>query len=302
MIYFFIGENSFEIERRVRDLTVSFDGNIERFDGAELTIGGLYDALTGQSLFSTTRLVIIKQLSENTALWEKLPDILSRIGNDVQLILIESKPDKRTRTYKSLQKSSDVTEFLSWSGKDRHLAISWAQKEAAQQGLTLSVNLAARLVDRVGFDQWRLFHAIEKLMTQETVTVEIIDDIIEARPSENVFQLFETALRADRQRLAMMLETLQQTQEPHMIFGLLSSQVYQLIVLSTADAPIAQIAKDIGAFPGILSKLQPYARDLSAVQRRKLVTLFVDADDDIKSSSGEPWLLIERCLFGVTTI
>lgn len=302
MITVLTGENSFEIERRVRELAAAFDGDIEQFEGENLTLDGLYDALTGQSLFSDARLVIIKQLSENTALWEKLPDVLVGIGKDSELILIEPKPDKRTRSYKSLLKTAQVTEFPAWSNRDRQKAVEWVRVEAKQQELELTPQLASRLVDRVGFDQWRLFHAIEKLAVCESVTAEIIDETIDARPSENVFQLFETALRGDRDRLATMLRTLEQTEEPYRVFGLLGSQVHQLVVLSASDEPSSHVARDIGAMPSILMKLQPYAKDLSTVQCRKLVTLFVEADDEMKSSGGDPWLLIERCLFGVATM
>jgi DNA polymerase III delta subunit len=185
------GENSFENERVLQAVTSSFDGAVERIDGAELDIKQLPDLLMGVSLFSSRRLVVIKNLSENKAVWSQFGDWLPRISPDIHLVLVEPKPDKRTKTFKDLQKAAEVHESKLWTDRDTMAAEQWATAEAKQLGFGLDKKCAQFLVRRVGVDQWLLSQALEKLAVVETVSPEVIEEIIEPNPTENVFMLFE---------------------------------------------------------------------------------------------------------------
>lgn len=296
MITLLTGENSFEIERALRKIAGSFEGEVERIDGSELELKQLPDLLMGGTLFATHRLVVVKGLSENKVIWPVLSDWLTRVSDDVHLLLVEPKPDKRTKTYKDLQKVARVEEFKPWGERDGALAEKWAQAEARTLGFALDTTSARLVVERVGIDQWAIYRALEKLAVLDEVTVEVIRDVIELSPTENVFNLFETALRGDGKGVMQMIATLELTEDPYRVFGLLSGQVAQLLALVLADKPSAEIAKDIGAHPYAVSKLGSHAKRLGVVGGKKVVRAFAEADTAMKTSAAEPWLLIERAL------
>ena len=92
MIYLLTGENTFELERRLKELVAGFDGDIERVDGEGLQNEQLPDLLSGVTLFSSKRLVVIKNASSNKSLWAVLGEWLEKeVGND--LVFVESYPD-----------------------------------------------------------------------------------------------------------------------------------------------------------------------------------------------------------------
>lgn len=111
MITLLTGENGFEIERALKRIVTDFEGTPEKIDGSELELRQVPDLLMGVSLFADKRLLIIKNLSENKAVWADFGDWLERVSDDIHLVLVEPKPDKRTRTYKDLQKAAEVKEF-----------------------------------------------------------------------------------------------------------------------------------------------------------------------------------------------
>lgn len=302
MITLLTGENSFELERALREIVRGFDGAVERIDGAELELRQLPDLLMGGTLFAAQRLVVIKGLSENKTIWTTFGDWLTRASDDVHLVLVEPKPDKRTKTYKDLQKVARVQEFKPWGDRDGALAEKWTQTEARVLGLSLEAAHARQVVARVGVDQWALYRALEKLAVLDEVTPEVIADVIELSPTENVFNLFETALRGDTRTVAQMIATLELTEDPYRVFGLLSGQVVQLLALSLGDKPSADIAKDVGAHPYAVSKLGSYAKKFGAVGSKKVIEAFAQADTAMKTSSAEPWLLIERALMKVANV
>ncbi len=302
MITLLTGDNSFELTRALDVLTAGFAGTAEKHDGSDLALPQLPDLLLGGTLFASERLVIIRELSANKQLWDVLPDWLERTSDDVHVVLVEPKPDKRTKTFKELKKHATVREFMAWGDRDVMAAEKWTLEEASRQGLTLDRKLAAQLVARVGLDQWQLYHAIEKLAVLETVDAGVIEEVIEANPSENVFNLFEAALRGDAKKASGMIRTLQAAQDPYMTFGLLAGQAFQLATLGATDKPSAEVASAIGAHPYALGKLTPYAKRLGRGGTKKILLIFADTDVAMKSTATDPWLLIEEALIKTSVV
>ncbi|MDN5275270.1 MAG: polymerase subunit delta [Candidatus Saccharibacteria bacterium] len=302
MITLLTGENSFENERALQRLVAETTILVERVDGASLTIKQLPDLLMGATLFAEKRFVVLRNLSENKSLWSDFGTWLPRISDDIHVVLVEAKPDKRTKTYKDLQKVASIQESKSWTDRDGLKAEQWVVTEAKRLGFELDKKCAHFLVARVGIDQWQLSQALEKLAVVGTVSLEVIETLIEANPTENVFNLLETALRGDTPRIREMVQTLEVNEDPYRLFGLLSSQGFQLAALSVTDKASSEVAKELGAHPFVLSKLAPHARKLGSSGARKLIMALAEADSGMKTSSGEPWLLIERALIKITRI
>lgn len=299
MLTMLVGENSFEIEREIEHATIQFDGAIEHVDGAMLSLENIPDILMGMTLFSEKRLVIIKELSLNKDVWNELPTWLPRVNDDVSVLLVEPKPDKRTKTYKELAGNVRIKNFPLWGERDSRLAEDWVAQEATRHGLIVDKKGVQRLVERVGVNQWGLYWAIEKLSLYQTATPELINEIIDANPSENVFNLLDMALRGKREAVLAMIQTLRTTEDPYMVFGLLSSQVFQLAVLAVSDKSSGEVAKDIGAHPFALQKLATHAKKRDRREMKRIVTIFADADVSLKSTAIDPWLVVERVLVAI---
>lgn len=295
MISWFIGENTFEVHQAVASAIASFGGAPERIDGTTLELKNIPDLLMGSTLFAEKRLVIIKDLSQNSAVWEKFPEWIDRISDDIELILIDGKPDKRTTGFKEVKKRVTLKEFPVWGERDQHLAQSWIVKYAESKDVKLDTKVAHHIVARVGLDQWQLANALEKFALLDVVTIDAINNVIDPNPSENVFQLFELALEGNRKAVHDMIRTLELTEEPYKLFALLSSQAFQLAAVTTASAGDAP-AKDFGIHPFVASKLARHGSRLGSRGVMKILSLFADADADMKRSRGEPWLVIEKTL------
>jgi DNA polymerase-3 subunit delta len=300
MITLLIGENSFENERELRTLAASFSGVPEMIDGNDLTVGQLPDLLMGMTLFAEKRMVIIKSLSDNKALWNSFSTWIDHLSNDVHLVLVEPKPDKRTKTYKDLQKAADVHESKVWTERDAGVVERWTVAEAKRIGFALGQANARVLVGLVGVDQWLLFQALEKLAVVDPVTPQVIEALIEGNPTENVFLLFEAALKGESSRVEKMLGVIELTEDAYRLLGLLSGQAVQLAVLVVAaDKPDSEVAKDIGVHPYAIAKLAPFARKIGRAGARTIVMAFAEADEAVKTSAADPWLLIERALMKI---
>lgn len=298
MITLLVGENSFEVEQKLQQLVAESDGVPEKFDGSELELRQLPDLLMGVSLFAEKRLIIIRGLGANKQTWEALPEWLERMSDDIHLVLVEAKPDKRTKSWKALQKAADTYEFKSWTERDHHAAEAWVSMQASQRNISLTSDVARLLVARIGVDQWQLSQALEKLSVFDEITEALVTEHIEASPHENVFMVFETALKGDVSRVQEMVKTLRLGKDPYQLFGLLAGQAFQLAALATASEN-DDVARDIGAHPFVLSKLRAYATARGVAGARNIVEAFATADDTMKTSAVDPWLVIEQTLLRV---
>lgn len=301
MISFIFGENTFENERKLQEVTALFSGDPERFDGEGLEAKHLPDLFMATTFFAKKRLIIIKNLSANKVLWNMLDDWLDRLSSDIHLVLVETKPDKRSKIYKQLQKTATIYESRLWGDRDNAKAEQWVISEAGQLGFTLDKKSAHIIVARVGADQWLLHQALQKLALVDELTIDTIYEVIDANPTENIFNLFEAALRGEGRVVCRMLQTLAITEDPYKIFGLLSTQAFQLAAVIVSDKPTATIAADLGAHSFTLSKLTPFAKSFDQTDVRKIITTLDEADIVMKTSAIEPWLLLERSLLKIAS-
>lgn len=301
MITWLVGENSFEIHEALAALTDAFSGTAERVDGATLKLADLPDLLMGLSLFASDRLVIIDAITTNSTLWEKLPDWLPRINETIHVVFVDTKPDKRTTSYKALKAVAELKEFPLWGERDFTKAQQWVSARAKQQGVALDTRSAARLVERVGLDQWQLAQALDILSLLDEISLDVIDETIPANPAENIFQLFETALEGNAKNLSAQLATLELQEDPYALFALLTSQALTLAAMAFANDG-AEPTKDFAIHPFVASKMSRHAKRLGKQKTAQIVELFAQTDADIKRSKAEPWILIERLLLKITTI
>lgn len=298
MITWLTGENSFEVREALKAIEASFNGTAERVDGTDLTLSRLPDLLMGVSLFSPERLVVISDISTNSAVWEKLPDWLARVNEDIHVVFIDTKPDKRTTSYKALKAVADLKEFPAWSDRDVQKAEQWVSGRAANQNISIDRKSVQYLVERVGLDPWQLSHALNTLSLLDEISPKTINEVIPPNLRENIFQLFETALEGKPQQVAEMIKTLSLQEDAYALFALLNSQALTLAAVTYADES-ANPAKDFAIHPFVASKLTRHGKKLGKAKVGHILEAFAKTDADMKRSKAEPWLLVERLLLQV---
>jgi DNA polymerase-3 subunit delta len=311
MITVLTGENSFELARELARLESTVGEAAERVSGADLDPALLPQLLSGGSLFADRRFIILSKLSENRAAWSALGDYIENLTDDAELILIEPSLDKRTKTYKTLQSVADIKEFRLWTERDSQTAERWVLAEAKRMGMIFDSQSARLLIRRSlvmpergqpFIDQWRVMSSLEKLAVLGAVTTDAVEKYTDDQPLQNVFTLLETALKGDVSILRRLISDLESSEDPFKVFGLLTSQAFQLAALAVTNQPSAETAKAIGAHPFVLRNLEPLAKRMGQTGARRVIEALSEADEDMKLSKAPPWTLIERALVKISTM
>ncbi len=293
MIYLLYGENFYakqvELAKHIKDLSPN---SLEKIDGDKLEPDDLAQIFTGISLFSQSRTIIIKQLSHNAAVWEKLAMYWSA-SSDNTIILLEDSVDKRTKTYKLLQKNHTVIECKEPSGGE---LISWLQRSGSQKNPSFTRGHAQLLVDRIGRHQMKLYYALQKVLLLDKIDESTIENVIDDEPEARVFGLIEAIIQRDTQRGLHHMKAVKENEDPHMFFGLLVSQTFLLITLSASQASAAEVAKDLNVHPYPLQKMTTAAKQLTTHSADEIIRILTQTDMQLKQSSGDAWMIIEQCI------
>lgn len=304
MIHLYYGDNDYALTQtlwRMRDEFVEAHGehSVAVVQGDSLSLVELPQLLQGASLFATSRLTIIHDASANKSVWDELGDFLDGAG-ELDLILVESKPDKRTRTFKWLQKNAEVREFRTL---DEREVASWLRTHARTYGIELHHDEANFLVSYVGVDQWRLHHDVEKLaLVGKPISLQLIEELIDPNPQATAFELLDAVIAGRRDHAMAKLSVVRRSEDPYKFIGLLVSQLYALAVCKTADGKTSQaIASEAGLHPYVVQKTMPLARSLTTRELQAMVEHVARVDELIKTSGAEPWTLIEMTIGAMMT-
>jgi DNA polymerase III subunit delta len=300
------GENTFAVSQAERQLIEAFSnkhgGNgIERVDGEGLEASRLPDLLQGVSLFAPVRLVIIKNVSANKPILEPLGDMLAKAADETTVVIADTSLDKRTKLYKLLKSKSNFQDF---APLDEAKLAAWAQKKAQEYSADISRSDAAYLVQRVGSDQWRLQHEIDKLAHYApAITRESIDLLVEPSPEGTAFELLDATLAGKTPQVGELLAALKTQEDPYKLFGLLASQVHALAVVAAAGTRSTdQIAKEAGIHPFVVRKTQATANRLGPSRIQRITKLVADCDWHLKSTGADPWHLLGKTLQAISRI
>ena len=301
MIYVFFGENEFSKRQKVDE--VLGDRIARRRDGEELTIGDLRELLTGKTLFGGEEPIIITDLSQNSEVWAEFPEIAKL--SDELVILLETKLDKRTKTYKNLAKNATVQEFASLGERQRPELVKWAIDRTKERGTKLTKKQIETLVDRLGYDQLRLDNLFAQLSLLDEVTDDLIDQLVPLAKSESVFELLDATIRGDFgsiQRIISYLEMTSGDDGAYQTIGLLASQAMNLLALVLSDIDTQKVAQDFGVHPYALRQLSPLARQLDKIAALRICRILLQADMQMKTTGVEPWLLVETALMKIAKL
>jgi len=300
MIHFYYGENDFALRRQVNAVTEKFAAkygaeNISRIDAAEIDPQQLIAEIVNINLFAPNRLIVLSGLAKNKTILDALSGNLNRVPDTTELVIIDPKPDKRTKIFKSIEKNAKSREF---SPLKNYEIEKFVIDEAANQKVEIKRDAVSELVAYTGGDQWRIASEIAKFRAlDKVITIESVREIVEPDLAVNVFQLLDDVFNKRRDAAKAGLDRARQTEDANKFLGLLASQVYALAATVNAGGQSPnQIAADIGAHPFVVSKMQSIARHMTAQDVARISQIVAETDAKMKSTGADPWVLIELAL------
>ena len=309
MIYCIEGTNPIGIAEEIHRIEKKHGGVREQVDGATLSDNRLVDLLSGSTLFADKRLIVVKGLAENTSVWEKLGEWTGRVSDDTTLVLVDTKYDKRTKTYKQLKAHATMLQAQSWTERDNGMATQWLDTYAHQQGLKLSrqqiQNMVARAYvpsDKPGsfvIDQMRLVTAVRSLALLDSVSDAAINAVMPPALTDSVYDLMEAGVRGNQERAAAIIRQLRMSGDPYMVIASLIAQWTQLVSIVMIQKNDAARVNELSLHPYVVKKMTSLGQGMTTTQMRQVTRLIASIDSRLKLSEFDPWDGIERIVLAI---
>ena len=283
------GSNSYLISRELNRLIEAFTEQygtigIERLDAEELDAEEVLARSTSTSLFSLGKLIILKGVAKNLKLSDRIEDLIHLTGDDLQLIIVEPKIDKRSKLYSRLKRQTVFQDFSELSTDN---LANWLASEAKLRGARLSRTDAKYLIDKAGPNQQLLANELDKLLLYDTeINKDIIDLLVEPSPQSDIFDLVKSVFARDRPRTLMLYEEQRSLGvDTKQIIGLLAWQLHLLAAVKAArDKSYDTIARDLGAKPRNIIEAARLTSGVSTSELDERVDKLLEIDLKIKTT------------------
>ena len=285
MIRILAGENTFFVQRKINEM----GDEIIRYDGSKLTSRGLVDLLSAQSLFSRQRTIIIDGLLSNKEAWQRLTAVANNLQSDpdLNLILIETKPDGRDKLIKQAKKDGWFEEFQ--LPKNSQAAVTLLETEAVRLGLELQPNVARQIVERVGVDTWAGVLALEKLaVLGPAITLAMVEEYIAPSLEVNAFKVVDALFAHRAVEVASLVDEMERTSVNYLqFFGLIVSQVTNLLLIKVLGKTQAQT--ELKIHPFVANKLNDVARNFQLSVIKRMIAILSETDLRLKTTKQGEW-------------
>lgn len=284
------GENSFMLRTELQRIVDGFvkehtDMALEQLDAEEVEYNRMREALESLPFLASRKMVVLRSPSASKQFQENAEKLLEDLPETTDVVIVESKLDKRTAYYKYLKKQSGFQEF---SELDEAALAKWLAGFAAEQGASLSLGDARHLVERVGGSQQLLANETAKLAQyNQAITRASIDLLTEKTPQSTIFELLDAALAGNHARtLQLYDEQRAQKVEPQQVLALLGWQLHAMAIVKFAgDRDVNAIAKEAKLNPFVVRKTQGVVRRMPLAEIKQLIQEVLDLDLRLKSES-----------------
>jgi DNA polymerase-3 subunit delta len=275
---------------------------VERLDGEEASAERMRASVESMPFLSVRKMVVLRNPSKQKAFTENITDILAAVADTTDLLMVESKLDKRSVYYKTLHKQTDFRDFgeLDTNGLAR-----WAVAYVTDQNGKLSTTDARLLIDRIGPSQQMLQSELAKLLSYDSnITQKSIEMLVEPTPQSTIFELLDAAFsRNARRALQLYKEQRAMKVEGLAILAMLIWQMHIITVVKAAGNRSAdEIAKLAKLSPFVARKSQQVTRKLSGQQIKTLVSDLLALDIRLKTTAVDADEAIQHYLLQIAKI
>ena len=316
-LYIISGEETYLKEyylRQLREKVVDpafADFNLIEFEGKGLTVEQLTEAIDSYPAMSEKKLIIVSDFDlfkPPAGFSDVLPGILGDLPEYVCLVfyydVLEGKPDKRTKLYKTLEKTACFAEF---SHQEERELVAWLERRARALGCSIAPEDASYMIFLCGNSMTNLAGEMEKAAAHTTTGIikkYNIDAVCSPVLDAVVFDLTDaiTAGKFDR-AVTLVGELIAQKNSEVMIFTTITRHIQRLYaakLCAEARAGDKQLMEMIGSkSPYYARQIQNAARRVSLTWLRHAASICARTDSALKGSAVDRQKQIELALLSM---
>jgi DNA polymerase-3 subunit delta len=305
MIITLTGENAYDLGKELKNIVQAFTKEndqlaVETIDAEEADIARINESINGISFLAPKKLIIIRSPSKNKELPDSISKILESVSEEVTLVFVDPKIDKRSSMFKSLKSKTDFKEFTTNSST----LPKWIVSEVKARGGSINVRDSEYLLSRTGPNQELISNELDKLILYSSdINLASIDLMTVKSPQSTIFELLEAAFGGNKKRLMQLYKEQRELKvEAQQIIAMLVWQIHLLNLLKSSSKSISEVAAESKSNPYVLRKSQNLVNKFSMQQLKDLTRKLKELDLKLKTKSVDPDEVLELYLLQLTVL
>ncbi len=306
MIITLTGPNSYLLNAELRKIKKAYideygDLAYEKVDGVEDSVGRLFEAASSLPFLASKKLVVLRNPGSQKQFADDVEQVIVNTPDTTDLIIVETKLDKRSAYFKVLKSQTDFREFVHIDSQELG---KWIVQYIQNQPGKINMSDANYLIERVGQNQQLLANEIDKLLLYgPEISRANIDLLIEPTPQSSIFELLDAAFAGkDKRVIELYKEQRALKVEPQQIMAMLAWQLHILAIVKTAgERGPDQIAKDAKISPFVVRKTMGIASKISKNETNDLINRALKLDVRMKSQNIDSDDALQHFLLTITS-
>ena len=275
--------------------------NFTRFSGEDTDEKEVIAQAETLPFFSDRRVILVEDSGFFKNKTEELAGYLETLPEYLILIFSEKEADKRTRTFKMMQKYGHITEFAQ---QKEEILVRWILTRMKRDGKNIRPEDMRHFLVSAGTDMANIDNELEKLLSycagKNVITAADIDAVCAPQLMNQIFDMVR-AVAEHRQKDALDLyyDLLALKEKPMRILYLISRQFQQLLQigdLNRAGLPQSEIAAKAGVPPFVVRRSLGLLRRYSEQSLRDILQFLTKEEEDVKTGRLDERLSVELAI------
>ena len=284
--------------------------NYSYFEGSSISVDEVISITDTLPFLAERRLVVVENSGWFTAgnsdddnqkasgRVGQIIECIERIQDEVVLVFVEEKADKRSKLFKAVARKGICEEY----GHESEEALAgWAVAFAGNEHMKISPASAMYLISEVGCDMYLLSLELSKLcaycMERGEITIKDIDAVCTHQITGKIFDMISAISRHDQtEALRLYYDLVNLRESPYAILSLLTRQYRQMLEvrdLFERNQSKAAIASKLEMKDWLAGKMIDAVRKYPKSDLRDCLEACERADEDIKTGKLGDTLSIE---------
>ena len=275
--------------------------NFTRFSEKEADSSAIIAQAETLPFFAPRRVILAEDsgLFKNKA--EEMAAYLERLPEYLVLIFSEKDVDKRTRTFKAVQKYGHIAEFAEQS---EETLTRWILTRMKKDGKKITPADMRHFLEASGTDMNNIENELNKLLAycadREVITGADIDAVCTPQITNQIFDMVRAVTEKRQERaLELYYDLLSLKEQPMRILYLITRQYNQLLqigALSRESLPPAEIASRIGIPPFAVRKSMGLVRQYPEARLRQILEELASMEEEVKTGRLNDSLSVELAI------
>lgn len=301
MLIFLYGPDTYRSKRKLSEIIEEYKKvhrnglSLVFFDGGDLKLASLKEAIRQTSIFDEKKLLIISNVSANQDFKEKFlknSEFFESL-KDTVLFYEEDEIPAKDKFFAFLKNKAKVQNFQLLQGENLK---KWVRQELAGFKAEISPEALTKLVDSVGSDLWQLSNEINKLVSfrekERKINLEDVELLVKPKIETAIFKTIDAIAQKDKKQALLLIHRhLKKGDNPLYLLSMINFQFRNLLAvkdLMERRQPYGAILKAVKLHPFVVKKSYYQAQKFTLAELKKIYRKIFQADLDIKTGKVNP--------------